>query len=94
MKISYSMLIGSGFNKNSQKLLKTIARLSTGEPEKKLSADRIYEEADVDETEFKQVMGYLHELGLIEIVTIGGPLLYGHVRITGAGLKKAALLEG
>lgn len=88
------MLIGSGFNKKSLILLKTIARLSTGEPEKKLSTDCIYEEVDLDETEFKQVMGYLYDLELIEVGTIGGPLLYGDVRITEQGLNKAVLWDG
>ncbi len=44
----------------------------------------------MDRTEIKNTLEYLEELGYLELKTIGGPWLYGHVSITKKGLKKAS----
>lgn len=43
---------------------------------------------ELDRTEIKNILEYLEELGYLELKTIGGPWLYGHVTITGKGLEK------
>jgi len=84
------MLIGSEFNKKSRHLLKKAVRLSEGDTDKKVTVQRINEELGLDRTEIRNILEYLGELGLIETVTIGGPLLYTDIRITDEGIKKAA----
>lgn len=82
------MIIGSEFNKKSRNLLKEIGRIADDDKDLKLSVQEINESVKMDRTEIKNLLEYLDELGYIKIVTIGGPLLYGHVRITSRGVKK------
>lgn len=84
------MLIGSDFSDKSKNVLLQVGKLSGGDSSKKLSVKKINEEIKLDRTEIKNFLEYLQELGYIEIMTIGGPLLYGHVKITDKGLDKFA----
>lgn len=43
---------------------------------------------NLDRAELRNVLEYLQALDFIDIETIGGPFLYGHITITEAGLKK------
>ncbi|MDX1637901.1 MAG: hypothetical protein R3281_08035 [Balneolaceae bacterium] len=87
------MIIGSEFSDKCKTLLRQIALISDGEPGEKLSVQRINKEMKLDRTEIKNLLEYLQDLGYIEIVTIGGPLLYGHIKITEEGLKKYAEIK-
>lgn len=82
------MIIGSEFSKKNQEHLREICRLSNGDIDNKLSVHDINEKLGLDRTQLKNVLEYLQELGYIEIVTIGGPLLYGHIKVTQKGLDK------
>ncbi|MFH5833619.1 hypothetical protein [Halalkalibaculum sp. DA384] len=84
------MIIGSEFSDKSKLLLERIGQVAGGESGKKLSVQKINEELELDRTEIKNFLEYLQELGYVDIVTIGGPLLYGHIKITEKGLKKCA----
>lgn len=84
------MIIGSEFSDKSKLLLKQIGQIADGNSEKKMSVQTISKDLELDRTEIKNFLEYLQELGYIEIVTIGGPLLYGHIKITDEGLEKYA----
>jgi len=82
------MIIGSEFSKKNQQYLREICRLSKGSTDYKISVKKINDKLGLDRTEIKNILEYLQELGFVEIATIGGPLLYGHVTATEKGLKK------
>lgn len=82
------MIIGNKFNRKSRAVLKRIGQLAGGNENRKIPVGTINENLKLDRTEIKNLLEYLEELGYINIATIGGPLLYGHVTITGRGLEK------
>lgn len=83
------MIIGSDFSKKNIQFIQCVAHLSKKDTERKIPVKKINAAMEMDRTEIKNLLEYLEELGLIEIKTIGGPWLYGHVCITAEGLKKA-----
>jgi len=85
------MIIGSGFSKKNQRFLKVVARLSEDDIKKKIQVKDIHEAMEMDRTEIKNILEYLEELGYLELKTIGGPWLYGHITITEKGLEKASV---
>lgn len=82
------MIIGTDFSKKNKSFLRTIGHLSKGDTEYKIPVQDINNHLELDRTEIKNVLEYLQELGYVNIETIGGPLLYGHVTITELGLEK------
>jgi Mn-dependent DtxR family transcriptional regulator len=92
--ISISMIIGSEFSNKYQRFLKEIGRLSQDDHNHEISVKELNTNLDLDRTEIKNVLEYFQELGYINIQTIGGPLLYGHIRITKSGLAKYKKLRG
>lgn len=87
------MLIGADFNNRAKQLLALLSNLSGDKPGKEISAGDLVAQLELDRTELKNLLGYLEDKELIEVVTIGGPFLYGHIRITEKGVLKAANLE-
>jgi Mn-dependent DtxR family transcriptional regulator len=83
------MIIGSGFSEKNRRFLQEVARISDDNTLKKIPVKDINEAMELDRTEIKNILEYLEELGYLQIKTIGGPWLYGHVTITQEGLKKA-----
>lgn len=88
-----TMIIGSEFSKKNQEYLKEICRLSQGDTGYKIPVQDINEKLELDRTELKNILEYLQELEFIEIATIGGPLLYGHITVTQKGLDKCAQIS-
>ena len=86
------MIIGSKFSEKNRQYLKVVFELSNQDPEYQISVQEINEELNLDRTELKNVLEYLQDLGFIEIATIGGPLLYGHITITSKGIQRGAEL--
>lgn len=84
------MIIGSDFSNKSKLVLRQIGHIAGGDVDKKISVQQVNKDINLDRTEIKNFLEYLQELGYIEILTIGGPLLYGHIKITDEGLKKYA----
>jgi len=76
------MLIGGDFNSKAKQLLALLADLSDHDPSTKVEVKDLVEELELDRTELKNLLGYLENKKLIEIATIGGPFLYGHIQIT------------
>ncbi|MGK7370249.1 MAG: hypothetical protein ACNS64_08535 [Candidatus Halalkalibacterium sp. M3_1C_030] len=87
------MIIGSEFSSKNQKYLREICRLSEGDTEYKIPVQDINENLGLDRTQLKNILEYLQELGYVDIATIGGPMLYGHIKITEKGLKKCKDLD-
>ena len=87
------MIIGSEFSKKNQEYLREICRLSKGDTDYQLPVHNLNENLNLDRTQLKNILEYLQELGFIEIVTIGGPMLYGHIKVTEKGLKKCKELR-
>ncbi len=87
------MVIGSDFSDKSKLVLREIGRNSDDDVNKKISVEQVNKDINLDRTEIKNFLEYLQDLEYIEIVTIGGPLLYGHVKITEEGLKKYAEIK-
>lgn len=87
------MIIGSEFSKRNQEYLQEICRLSEGDTDYKIPVQDINSKLGLDRTQLKNILEYLQELGYIEIATIGGPLLYGHVMATQKGLDKCQELS-
>ncbi|MDR9417397.1 hypothetical protein [Gracilimonas sp.] len=87
------MLIGGDFNKRAKELLSLLAEKSESNPEVKVAVESLVEELELDRTELKNLLEYLEGKGLIEVASIGGPFLYGHVKITEKGIYKAAKLK-
>lgn len=86
------MLIGGDFNSKAKQLLALLADLSDHDPATKVEVQDLVEELELDRTELKNLLEYLDNKELIEIATIGGPFLYGHIQITEKGISKAGKL--
>jgi len=82
------MIIGSEFSKKYHRFLREIGELSNGDPFQKISVQELNTHLQSERTEIKNVLEYFQDLGYISIETIGGPLLYGHIKITESGLEK------
>lgn len=84
------MLIGGDFNSKAKILLTQLSELCDQNPDNNVDVADIIEVLQLDKTELKHVLQYLEEKELISIVSIGGPYLYGHIRITQKGISKVA----
>lgn len=82
------MIIGSEFSEKYHRFLKEIGDQSEEDTSRRIPVRAINSNLHLDRTEIKNGLEYLQELGYISIETIGGPLLYGHITITEAGLRK------
>jgi Mn-dependent DtxR family transcriptional regulator len=87
------MLIGGDFNSRAKQLLLQLGELCKKDTDKKIPVTELAEKLDVDRTELKNLLEYLENKELISIASIGGPFLYGHVKITKKGIQKALNLK-
>lgn len=82
------MMIGNTLSKKYYRLLGKIVDLSNGNTSQMISVRDVNCNLRLDRMELKNVIEYFQDLGYINIETIGGPFLYGHITITGQGLEK------
>lgn len=82
------MLIGGDFNNRAKQLLNILSRLSGNDTDTKIKVTDLEKELGSDRSELKNLLQYLEGRNLIEIASIGGPYLYGHVRITEKGIQR------
>lgn len=87
------MLLGGDFNSKAKQVLILLADLSNNDPEKKVPAKNLVEQLQLDRSELKNLLEYLENRELISIATIGGPFLYGHIKITGKGITKVGSIK-
>jgi len=83
------MLIGGDFNNRAKQLLAILSELSDNDTESKIPVEELVKELGSDRSELKNLLQYLEGRNLITIASIGGPFLYGHIRITDKGIHKA-----
>lgn len=83
------MLIGGDFNNRAKQLLSILSELSDNDTESKIPVEDLVKELGSDRSELKNLLQYLEGRNLITIASIGGPFLYGHIRITDKGIHKA-----
>ncbi len=83
------MLIGGDFNNRAKQLLSILSELSDNDTESKIPVEELVKELGSDRSELKNLLQYLEGRNLITIASIGGPFLYGHIRITDKGIQKA-----
>lgn len=82
------MIIGKDFNENCRKLLFEAGKLVDNNPDQPVSVTKLNGNFNFERNEIRNYLEYLKEKNLIEIQSIGGPLLYGHITITNSGLQK------
>lgn len=87
------MLIGGDFNSKAKQILALMGQMSGNDPEVQVSVEDLANEIVLDRTELKNLFEYLENKALIEIASIGGPFLYGHIKITQKGIQKIATLK-
>ena len=58
-----------------------------------ISVDDLAEKLKMDRVEIRNLFKYMIDLGFIEVKSIGGPVLYGHISLTNKGLNKAIKLK-
>ncbi|MFP8488077.1 hypothetical protein ACKGJO_03175 [Gracilimonas sp. Q87] len=83
------MLIGGDFNNRAKQLLGILYELCANDTDVKIPVEDLVEELASDRSELKNLLQYLEGRDLISIASIGGPFLYGHIRITEKGIHKA-----
>ncbi|MEX0609944.1 MAG: hypothetical protein WD016_07710 [Balneolaceae bacterium] len=82
------MLIGGDFNGRAKELLAALYKMCEGNTDYQVAVDDLVENLQLDRTEMKNLLEYLEAKELVLITTIGGPFLYGHIRITEKGILK------
>lgn len=87
------MLIGKGFNKKCEQILKRAAEISDYEPGQNISVQELNEDLEFGRKEIKYYFEYMNDQKLIELTTIGGPFLYGHISLTQKGVAKIKALQ-
>ena len=83
-----SMLIGGKFNSVCRQILLGMGVLAEMEPGKPVSVQELNKNLHFDRVEMRRHIEYLDEQDYIDLSTIGGPFLYGHISLTKKGVHK------
>lgn len=87
------MLIGKGFNKKCEEILSKAAEISDYEAGYSISVEELNKNLGFGRKEIRYYFEYMSDQKLIELTTIGGPFLYGHIALTDKGIAKIKALE-
>jgi hypothetical protein len=87
------MLIGSDFNKKCESILREAGKISNQQPFVNISVELLNRELNFSRAELKNYFEYLQIRGLIDLQTIGGPFLYGHISLSKKGISKLKSLQ-
>lgn len=82
------MIIGSNFSKKCDQVLLEAAKKSGNKAGVKISVKSLNQVFKFERTEIKNILEYMQNKDLVELETIGGPLLYGHISLTYKGLDR------
>jgi hypothetical protein len=85
---NYQMIIGSNFSKKCDQVLLEAAKQSGNKVGVKISVKSLNQVFKFERTEIKNILEFMQNRDLVELETIGGPLLYGHISLTSYGLKR------
>lgn len=87
------MLIGKGFNKKCEQILSEAAKISNHESGYIISVEELNKVLGFGRKEIRYYFEYMNDQELIELTTIGGPFLYGHITLTEKGVAKIKALQ-
>jgi hypothetical protein len=87
------MLIGNEFNKKCELILREIGKLSGMKTDVRIGVELLNKELEFGRVELKNYFEYLNDRGLIELPTIGGPFLYGHISLSKKGISKIKSIQ-
>ena len=87
------MLIGKGFNKKCEEILSEAANISDNESGYSISVEELNKNLGFGRKEIRYYFEYMNDQNLIELTTIGGPFLYGHITLTEKGIAKVQALR-
>lgn len=87
------MLIGKGFNKKCEEILNEAAEISDYESGYTISVEDLNKNLGFGRKEIRYYFEYMNDQNLIELTTIGGPFLYGHITLTDKGIAKIKALN-
>lgn len=79
------MLIGREFDEKSRHLLLGLQKWSSKHSEPLIRVDEVIGPLNLDRQVAREILEYLAEKKMITLETMGGPYLYGHVRLTVKG---------
>jgi response regulator of citrate/malate metabolism len=87
------MLIGKGFNKKCEQILSEAAEISNYESGYTISVEELNKNLGFGRKEIRYYFEYMSDQKLIELTTIGGPFLYGHITLTDKGVAKIKAIQ-
>jgi hypothetical protein len=87
------MIIGGNFSKKCDQVLLEAAKQSGSKAGIKISVKSLNDVFKFDRTEIKNILEFMQNRNLIELETIGGPLLYGHISLTSKGLERVEKIK-
>lgn len=87
------MLIGKGFNKKCEEILSEAAEISDYESGYTISVEELNKNLGFGRKEIRYYFEYMNDQKLIELTTIGGPFLYGHITLTEKGVAKIKSIQ-
>lgn len=87
------MLIGKGFNKKCEDILREAGEISDYESGYSISVEELNKNLGFGRKEIRYYFEYMNDQKLIELTTIGGPFLYGHITLTEKGVAKIRALK-
>jgi response regulator of citrate/malate metabolism len=87
------MLIGKGFNKKCEQILSEAAEISDYESGYTISVEELNKNLGFGRKEIRYYFEYMSDQKLIELTTIGGPFLYGHITLTDKGVAKIKAIQ-
>jgi len=87
------MLIGKGFNKKCEQILKEAAKIAENQSGYSISVEELNKELGFGRKEIRYYFEYMNDQNLIDLTTIGGPFLYGHITLTEKGIAKIKALR-
>jgi len=82
------MIIGNSFNKKCDQILLKAAKHSDYKAGVKVSVKELNDYFEFDRSEIKNILEFMQNRDLVELETIGGPLLYGHISLTAKGIER------
>lgn len=87
------MQIGDRFNKKCEQILLEAGKISGMESGYKIAVEQVNRNLGLSRNEMRLYLEYMRDKRLIELITFGGPLLYGHMILTKAGLTKIGSIK-
>lgn len=86
------MELGSTIGLKSKSVLVVAGKLAKFNTGVNISVEKLNHICNLDRVEIRTIFKHMSDLGLINVETIGGEYLYGHISLTKKGLSKLITL--